>query len=139
RRGDRPRRWRGGARQGRAELLRGLGLVKAAAGRRVLVTRPEPGATHTAARLTAAGWQPVVVSLSEIVALAPQLPRGQFAAVAASSANAIRHAPRDIVDRRAAPPLFAVGYETASAARAAGFSNVRSSADNAADLARDVA
>ena len=113
--------------------------MAAVAGRRVLVTRPEPGATRTAARLIAAGWEPVVIPLSEIVPLAPELPAGEFAAVAASSANAVRHAPRAIIDRLTAGLLFAVGDETASAARAAGFGNVRSSAGNAADLARDIA
>jgi uroporphyrinogen-III synthase len=107
--------------------------------RRVLVTRPEPGATRAAARLIAAGWDPVVVPLSDIVPLTPQLPPGRFAAVAASSANALRHAPRAILDSLLATPLFAVGDETASAARAAGFGDVRPSAGNAADLARDIA
>jgi uroporphyrinogen-III synthase len=106
---------------------------------RVLVTRPEPGASRTAARLIAAGWEAVVIPLSEIVPLAPTLPSGEFAAVAASSANALRHAPHEIIDRLAGRSLFAVGDETAAAARAAGFSDVRSSAGDAADLARDIA
>ena len=43
-------------------------------GLRVLVTRPEPGAGRTAARLQAAGFEPIVLPLSEIVRLAPALP-----------------------------------------------------------------
>jgi uroporphyrinogen-III synthase len=107
--------------------------------RRVLVTRPEPGAGRTAARLREAGFEAVVMPLSAIVPLRPELPGGAFDAVAASSANAIRHAPAELVSPIAARPLFAVGDETAAAAREAGFVDVRSSAGSAADLARDLA
>ena len=62
---------------------------------RVLVTRPEPGATMTARKLELMGFRPVKLPLQEIRPLA--VPRGAvpegIAAVAVTSANAIRHAP----------------------------------------------
>ena len=36
--------------------------------KRVLVTRPEPGASRTAARLEADGFAPIVLPLTEIIA-----------------------------------------------------------------------
>jgi uroporphyrinogen-III synthase len=108
-------------------------------GRRVLVTRPEPGAARTAARLQAAGYEPVVMPLSKIVALRQSRPSEEFGAVAASSANALRHAYPGLVRLLSDKPLFAVGDETASAAREAGFADVRSSRGSAEDLARAVA
>jgi uroporphyrinogen-III synthase len=107
-------------------------------GLRVLVTRPQPGAARTAQRLQAAGFEPVVLPLSEIVAVAPALPDPLPGAVAVSSANAVRHAPATLLSLLADRPVFAVGDETAAAARRAGFGDVRSSAGNAADLARDI-
>lgn len=105
---------------------------------RVLVTRPQPGASRTAERLARAGYEPVLLPLSEILPLQPTLGDGPFATAAASSANAIRHAPPALVARLAATRLFAVGDETAAAARAAGFEQVQSSSGSAEDLARDV-
>jgi uroporphyrinogen-III synthase len=109
------------------------------AGQRVLVTRPQPGAARTAQRLRDADFEPVVIPLSEIVPLPAELPAGEFDAAAASSANAIRHAPAGLVARLAAKPLFAVGDETAGVAREAGFADVRSSSGSAAELAHDIA
>ena len=106
---------------------------------RVLVTRPEPGAARTAARLTAAGWQPLVIPLSAIVALPAEPPSGGVAAVAASSANALRHASAALLAPLLGRPLFAVGDETAAAAIEAGFGDVRSSRAGADDLASDIA
>jgi uroporphyrinogen-III synthase len=106
---------------------------------RVLVTRPEPGAGRTAAALRNGGYQPVVVPLTGIEPLQPDVPGGSFDIVVASSANAVRHAPAAVVGALARLPFFAVGDETAAAARAAGFAIIRSSAGTAADLVRDVA
>jgi uroporphyrinogen-III synthase len=106
---------------------------------RVLVTRPQPGASRTAARLEASGFAPFVLPLTETVPLGVSLPQGDVAALIVSSANAIRHAPAKLFSLYSGKPVFAVGDETAAAAKAAGFADVRSSAGNAADLARDVA
>lgn len=82
----------------------------------MLVTRPEPGASDTAARLTGRGFQPVVMPLTEIVPLpSPALPEG-IDAVIATSANAFRHAPADLMERLRHLPLHVVGAKTAEAA-----------------------
>ena len=108
-------------------------------GLRVLVTRPQPGAGRTAARLQAAGFEPIVLPLSEIVAVAPALPALTARQRSPSPApmRCARRRPRCCRCWRNAP-VFAVGDETAAAARQAGFEDVRSSAGNAADLARDI-
>ncbi|MET0596572.1 MAG: uroporphyrinogen-III synthase [Mesorhizobium sp.] len=105
---------------------------------RVLVTRPEPAAARTAARLAAGGHVPVLLPLVETVGLAAVLDPAAAAAataVAATSANALRHAApallRPVLDRR----FYAVGQRTAEAAAAAGFSDVVTGAGDAADLA----
>ena len=74
---------------------------------RVLVTRPEPGASRTAVKLRAMGFEPVLLPLSETKPLAiPRDPIPESAvAVAITSANAIRHAPEEsevTVESRAA-------------------------------------
>lgn len=106
--------------------------------KRVLVTRPEPGASRTAARLAADGFSPIVLPLTEILPLEPAMPEGDIAAVVISSANAIRGAPAPLLASLSSKPVFAVGDETAAAARAAGFVDVRSSAGDANCLVRDV-
>lgn len=102
--------------------------------RRVLVTRPEPGAAATAARLAAMGFAPLVLPLTGIVATPPP-GAGPCEAVVATSANALRHAPASLVaalrDRR----LYAVGAATAEAARRAGFADIAVAAGTAVDLA----
>ena len=102
---------------------------------RVLVTRPEPGATATARRLAAAGHEPVVLPLSEIRALSPALPpAGAADCVAATSANALRHLP-PVPPALLARPCYAVGARTAGAARLAGFADVRAASGDGSALA----
>lgn len=95
-------------------------------GRRVLVTRPEPGAGTTAERLAELGFLPLVLPLTEIRALSLGAwpPAAEFDAVAVTSANALRHAPPGLITMYARLPCFAVGPETAAAARQAGFTAV---------------
>ena len=98
----------------------------------VLITRPEPGASETAARVAALGFQPVVAPLLEVRALRPRLPPpGRLQAVLATSGNAAAALPASHRCLR----LLAVGDATASRARAAGFSNVESADGDAAALA----
>lgn len=105
--------------------------------RRVLVTRPQPGADATAARLAAMGFVPVVLPLTRIVAIepAPAPDPEKHDAVVATSANALRHAPPRLLAALAARPLFAVGDATAGFARESGFRDVRSASGTAIDLA----
>jgi uroporphyrinogen-III synthase len=108
--------------------------------RRVLVTRPEPGASQTAHRLAAGGFAPLLLPLFETHALfvdGGSIPDAA-GAVAVSSANAIRHAPRELVERLAARPCFAVGEKTAETARAAGFLRVTEGRGDAEALARTI-
>lgn len=105
--------------------------------RRVLVTRPEPGASVTAEALKAAGFEPVIASLTEIVGLpVGEVDVGVAAAVAVTSANALRHAPELLLAGIAGMPVFAVGEATAQAAAANGCRDVVSGPGDAAGLAR---
>jgi uroporphyrinogen-III synthase len=103
---------------------------------RVLVTRPEPGASATARRLTALGHEPVLLPLSEIRPLKAVLPQAQDVdAVAITSANALRFlaggASAELLDKT----CHAVGARSAEAARAAGFSRVSAGEGDGAALA----
>ena len=89
---------------------------------KLLVLRPEPGASQTAERARAIGLEPVVAPLFAIEAVAgPPVEAGLYEAVLLTSANGARHAPAGL----AALPCFAVGEGTATAARSAGFADVR--------------
>jgi len=92
---------------------------------RVWITRAEPGASRTAARVRALGHQPLVAPLLTIRPL-PVDPAAlrDAATLAFTSANAVA-AWAALTDRRALP-VFTVGAATADAARAAGFADVRS-------------
>lgn len=105
--------------------------------RRVLVTRPEPDAAQTAARLAATGYAPIVLPLFETLALAVDrsaIPRDAVA-VAATSANAIRLAPREIVAALRHLDCFCVGAKTADAARRNGFESIIEGSGDARRLA----
>ena len=93
-------------------------------GLRVLVTRPEPGASATASRLRALGHEPVLLPLTRIEPLACRAADGRFTHIIATSANAVRHAPEAMLDKLRRLPLLAVGEATAEAAMAAGFGDV---------------
>jgi uroporphyrinogen-III synthase len=108
---------------------------------RILVTRPQPGANRTAARLREMGFEPIVLPLSETTALAAPdnaIP-ANMAAVAVTSANALRHAPPHLIERLAGLPCHAVGKRTGEAARAAGFIDVEEGPGDALALADAIA
>ncbi len=103
---------------------------------RVLVTRPEPGASETARRLVSAGHEAIILPLTGIVPMRPQRwpEPGACDAVALSSANALRHSdgmPAGLL----ALPCFAVGDHTAKIARDMGFHDVRVAEGDASSLA----
>lgn len=88
---------------------------------RVLITRPEPGATQTATRVAALGFLPVVTPLFSIIPLSRGLPLpSRVAATVLTSRNAVPACPPACFDR----PVFTVGSATAACARAAGFRQV---------------
>jgi uroporphyrinogen-III synthase len=103
--------------------------------RRVLVTRPEPGASQTAKRLQAAGFSPLVLPLSETRALPVDSIPEAFDAIAVTSANAIRHASRALLERLAGSRCYAVGQKTAAAAREVGFADIVTGPGDAEALA----
>jgi uroporphyrinogen-III synthase len=104
---------------------------------RVLVTREPEAAAGTAARLTAAGHEPVIAPLTRIVLLPAPDFSGDYAAVLLTSPAAARClAARPEAGSLAAIPMLAVGDRTAEAARAAGFADVRSAAGDGDDLVR---
>ncbi|MFD2052459.1 uroporphyrinogen-III synthase [Mesorhizobium calcicola] len=108
---------------------------------RVLVTRPEPGASRTARQLEETGFQPILLPLTETVALpvdAGLLP-GAAIAVAVTSANAVRHAAKEVMAPLAGLPCHAVGKRTGEAARKAGFLSVSEGPGNAEALADSLA
>ncbi|WP_309085064.1 uroporphyrinogen-III synthase [Chelativorans sp.] len=109
--------------------------------RRVLVTRPEPGASITAAKLLQLGFEPVVLPLTRIVALplTEWPPPRTFGAAAVTSANAIRHAPAGLLKELAHLPVYAVGETTGEVARKAGLRVAVSQAGDAEHLAQRIA
>ncbi len=96
----------------------------------VLITRPQPGADETAARVTAMRLVPVLAPLMTIQTLPARLP-ARIDAVVVTSRNALTALPPAL--RQTA--LFAVGNATAAAARDLGFERVRSADGDAAALA----
>jgi uroporphyrinogen-III synthase len=96
-------------------------LTRAAPLKRILVTRPEPGASQTADRISALGFVPVVAPVLAILAtdIGLHVPH-RIAATLVTSRNAVPACPRSCHDR----PVFAVGSATAACAAAAGFTRV---------------
>ena len=103
---------------------------------RMLVTRPEPDAQSSLARLQALGIEGVVAPVMERVGLDVSLPPANgFAAVVLTSANAVRTlVERGVVADYVHLPVLAVGDRTARDAAAAGFARVSSAAGDFADL-----
>lgn len=94
------------------------------------MTRPEPGATETAARLTERGLTPIIVPMLIMENLPARLPE-RVDAVLLTSRNGLTGLPASLHDR----PVFAVGAATAALARAQGFSLVISADGDAEALA----
>ncbi|WEK57822.1 MAG: uroporphyrinogen-III synthase [Candidatus Brevundimonas phytovorans] len=110
--------------------------------RRVWITRAQPGAARTAARLTTLGFTPVVAPLltlrplPEALGAAPDF--ATVAALAFTSPNGVA-AFAALTPLLRALPVFAVGDATAEAARDAGFADARSAAGDIHALARLIA
>lgn len=100
---------------------------------RILVTRPLQEADRTASALARLGHEPVLAPMLTIVPLDDPLPAGPWSGVIMTSGNAAR-----AIASRAVMllplPVFAVGHQTAIAARDAGFVSVVSAAGDGADL-----
>jgi uroporphyrinogen-III synthase len=98
---------------------------------KLLITRPEPGATATACQVKEMGFEPVLAPCLTIQALAASLPE-RPAALIVTSAQAIPALP----GRFYPIPCFCVGDATAAKMRQAGFTAVSSAAGDAEDLLR---
>ena len=99
---------------------------------RVLVLRPEPGASATVERARKRGLEAVAAPLFEIEPVEWDAPEAaSFDAMLLTSANAVRHAGEKLKDLRGLP-VHAIGSATAEAAREAGF-DVASSGDAGVD------
>ena len=104
------------------------------AGGRVWITRAEPGAAATAARVRAIGFDPLAAPLLTVQPLETPLDLDGVGSIAFTSTNGVRaFAARS--DWRGAP-VFAVGDATAKAARVAGFKGVSSADGGMAALIR---
>lgn len=107
---------------------------------RLLLTRPEPGASATASHLVALGHEVVSDPMLQIVPTGRPLPRGGFDALAFTSVNAVRAL---AASERAAELLalraFAVGHRTAAEAQTAGFRDVVDCAGDVGSLAHMLA
>ena len=105
---------------------------------RLLVTRPEPDATRTAAELGARGHTVVVAPLLSVAFPPPPADMARPAAIVVTSQNGVRALSRwpAVAGWRGAP-VFAAGPATARAMAALGFGDVRTG-DDAARLAETV-
>ncbi len=99
----------------------------------VWITRAEPGAAATAARVARLGLEPIVAPLLSFRPLLADIELRPGEALAFTSLNGAARTAA-LTDRRDAP-VFAVGDATAEAARAAGFRDVRSAGGDVDALA----
>lgn len=113
---------------------------------RIWITRAEPGASQTAARLSAMGHEPIirpVLAVQALAGIAP--PPADAAALSFSSLNGVavfsvllRDHPQ-IAAALKTRPVFAVGDATARAARDLGFARVASAGGDLKSLAALIA
>jgi uroporphyrinogen-III synthase len=88
---------------------------------RLVILRPEPGASATAAAARKLGLEPLVIPLFATEPVEWRAPDpGQYDALLLTSAKAVRHGGGQI-ERLRALPAHCVGQATAAAARQAGF------------------
>lgn len=101
---------------------------------RVVILRPEPGASATLARAAAAGIEALAIPLFAIRPVEWVAPRAEdFDALLLTSANALRHG-GDQLDRLSGLPAYCVGAASAAAARDAGFAVAGTGAGDASAL-----
>lgn len=88
---------------------------------RLVVLRPEPGASETLKQGEAKGWDAIAMPLFAIEPIQWEAPEaGSFDALLLTSANAVRFGGDKLTQMRGLP-VHAVGKATAEAAREAGF------------------
>lgn len=106
---------------------------------RVLILRPEPGASATAAKAALHGLEPILAPLFNVrpVEWTP-LAAEHFDAIMMTSANAARFGGAKL-EQYTHLPLYAVGSATAAAATKAGFRDVRVGQSDGAALLDQIA
>ena len=87
---------------------------------KVVVLRPEPGASETVSRARTLGLEATAVPLFQVEPVDWSVPDRKFDALLLTSANAVRHGGSQLETLRSLP-VQAVGEATAAAARDAGF------------------
>lgn len=102
--------------------------------KRILITRPEPGASLTAKRLTALGFLPIIAPVLSIIPNNLRAPAHPVATLLTSQ-NAIMACPAYLH----AYPVFAVGSATAARASEAGFNRVVNAEGDSVALVKLVA
>lgn len=112
-------------------------MTDSGAKRLVWITRAEPGAAATAARVAALGFEPVVAPLLRLEPSPSKIDLSGVAALAFTSANGVRAFAAAVHERKL--PVFAVGAATAEAARAAGYAKVASADGDVEALAALIA
>jgi uroporphyrinogen-III synthase len=89
---------------------------------KLLIIRPEPGASASAARARSAGFEPVILPFFEVRPRASSAPDpADFDALLISSANAVRHSGSGL-QTLSVLPVHAVGKQSGEAAESAGLS-----------------
>ena len=100
---------------------------------RILITRPWEDAERLAELLRQRRYEPIISPLMEIRFLdGPEIPLDGVQAILATSANGVRALERRTARRDV--PIFAVGPQTAAAARAAGFTSIKDAQGDALAL-----
>jgi len=108
---------------------------------RLILTRPQDDLEALVAKLRTRGHTCIESPLFLIrMREAPVIPTRPYQAIALSSANAMKHKAFDPASEAlAAIKVFAVGAQSAKAARKAGYSDVRAEGGNVEGLARAIA
>ncbi|MEO8142036.1 MAG: uroporphyrinogen-III synthase [Sphingomicrobium sp.] len=102
---------------------------------KIVILRPEPGASATLARAEAAGLEAVAIPLFEVAAIDWVAPdAAEYDALLLTSANAVRHGGIQLASLSGLP-AYCVGAATAAAAQQAGLGIADTGTGNAADLA----
>jgi uroporphyrinogen-III synthase len=104
---------------------------------KLLVIRPQPGADATAARVKAAGHEPLLMPLFAVEAVDWDAPADGYDGLLLTSANAVRQAGPKL-EALAHLPVLAVGKVTAAAATEAGLHVAETGSSGAVQLLSSV-
>lgn len=101
---------------------------------RIWVTRTQPDAAETAARLDEQGFAPIVAPVLVLEPIAAAIDLAGVSGLVFTSRNGVRLA--GALPRGGELPVFTVGDRTAEAARAAGYRHIQSAGGDVGALAR---